>query len=227
VGLHAEHYEPDLNTDAAVMFIQARQKANGEWPYPQADTRPPICLDYIGQTALAMRALQLYAPQTDKAVYEKSVRLAATWLAKAKALNNEDRCWRLTGLSWADTDPAAIKKALQELRAAQRPDGGWSDLPTMPSTSYATGRSLVSLRLGGLPVSDPAYQRGIRFLLSSQQEDGSWHTKTRALAFQPYFEGSFPHGYDQWMSAAGTSWAAMALTLALPEGGPVTASRSP
>ena len=27
-----------------------------------------------------------------------------------------------------------------------------------------------------------------------------------------------PHGYDQFMSAAGSSWAAMALTLTLPEG---------
>jgi N-acyl-D-amino-acid deacylase len=96
----------------------------------------------------------------------------------------------------------------------------------MQSTAYATGRSLVSLQLGGLPISDPAYQRGIKFLLSTQQEDGSWYTRTRALAFQPYFDAGFPHDYDQWMSAAGTSWAAMALTLALPETGTLTASRS-
>lgn len=96
----------------------------------------------------------------------------------------------------------------------------------MASSPYATGRSLVALQLGGLPVSDPAYQRGIQWLLSTQQEDGSWYTKTRAFGFQSYFDAGFPHGYDQWMSAAGTSWAAMALSLALPEGGPLTASRS-
>ena len=164
-----------------------------------------------------MRALQLYAPKSGKAACEKSVRLAASWLAKAESLYNEDRCWRLTGLAWAGTDQAATRRAMQEVLATQRPDGGWSDLPTMPSTPYATGRSLVSLQIGGLPVSDPAYQRGIKFLLATQQEDGTWYTKTRALGFQPYFDGSFPHGYDQWMSAAATSWAAMALTLALPE----------
>ena len=49
------------------------------------------------------------------------------------------------------------------------------------------------------------------------QEDGTWYNRTRALAFQPYFDSGFPHGYSQWMSAAATSWAAMALTLALPE----------
>jgi hypothetical protein len=42
-------------------------------------------------------------------------------------------------------------------------------------------------------------------------------TTRRALAFQPYFDSGFPHGYNQWVSAAATSWATMALTLALPE----------
>jgi ankyrin repeat protein len=224
LGLHAENYKADLNTDAAALLIQSRQKPNGEWPYPHADMRPPLCLDYIAQTALAMRSLQVYAPKTAKAACDKSVRLAAAWLASAKSSNNDDRSWRLTGLAWAATDQVATRKAMREVLAAQRPDGGWSDLPSMRSTAYATGRSLVSLQIAGLPVSDPAYQRGIKFLLATQQEDGSWRTKTRALAFQAYFDAGFPHGYDQWMSAAGTSWAAMALTLALPETGPATAS---
>jgi ankyrin repeat protein len=225
LGMHAENCPSDLNTDAVAMLIQSRQKANGEWPYPHSDTRPPICLDYIGQTALAMRALQLYPPQTRQAEFESSVRRAAGWLAKAKSSNNEDRVWRLTGLAWAGLDKSAIRKARLELLAQQHADGGWSDLPTMRSTPYATGRSLVALHTAGMPISDPAYQRGIQYLLKTQQEDGSWHTKTRALAFQPYFDAGFPHSYDQWMSAAGTSWAAMALTLALPEPSPLAATK--
>ena len=217
LGLHAENYAADLNTDAAAMLIQSRQKPDGEWPYPRADIRPPICSDYIGQTAIAMRALQLYAPKTAKAECDKSVRLAASWLAKAQSNHNEDRCWRLTGLAWAGADQAATRKAMQEVLITQQPDGGWSDLPSMSSTPYATARSLVSLQIGGLPVSDAACQRGVKFLLAIQQHDGSWYTKTRALGFQPHFDGSFPHGYDQWISAAATSWSAMALTLALPD----------
>ena len=56
-----------------------------------------------------------------------------------------------------------------------------------------------------------AYQRGARFLLNTQLEDGSWYVKNRSLAFQPYFESDFPHGHDQWISAAATNWAVMAL----------------
>lgn len=227
VGLHAENHPPDLNTDAVAIHILSRQRPNGEWPAPNADTRPPICLGYIGQTALAMRSLQLYAPKTGKAACDRAVRLAASWLAKAQSLNNADLGWRLAGLAWAGTDKAATQKAMKELLATQRADGGWSDLPSVQSTAYATGKSLVALQIGGLPVSDPAYQRGVRFLLSTQQEDGSWYVKSRALGFQPYFDAGFPHGHDQWVSAAGTSWAAMALTLTLPERGRLRASLVP
>ena len=105
---------------------------------------------------------------------------------------------------------------MRELLAKQHPDGGWSDLETMESSAYATGKSLVALQTAGLPASDAAYRRAVKFLLNTQQEDGSWYVKTRAMAFQPYFDAGFPHGFDQWISAAGTSWSTMALTLAFP-----------
>jgi N-acyl-D-amino-acid deacylase len=40
---------------------------------------------------------------------------------------------------------------------------------------------------------------------------------SRAVKFQPYFESGFPHGHDQWISSAGTAWAAMALALTHPQ----------
>jgi N-acyl-D-amino-acid deacylase len=227
LGLNAEGYKPDLNTDAAAMHILWRQEPNGEWMQPHVDTRQPLCLAYIANTALSMRALQLYAPKTDRAVYAKSIQTAAAWLASAQSFNNDDLGWRLVGLAWAGTDAAATQKARDELLAAQKPDGGWSDLPSMESTAYATGKSLVALHIGGVPASDPAYQRGVKWLLDNQQEDGSWYVQTRALAFQPSFDAGFPHSHNQFISAAGTNWAAMALTLALPDPKSVTASRVP
>jgi hypothetical protein len=217
LGLNSEGYKPDLNTDAAAMEIVSRQQLDGEWFEQNSDIRPPLCLDHIGETALSMRALQLYAPATDTATYRKSIELAASWMANAKSYSNDDRGWRLAGLAWAGTNKAATHKAMQELLAAQKADGSWSDLPTMESTAYATGKSLVALQVGGLPTSDAAYRRGVKWLLSHQEQDGSWYVQTRALAFQPYFDAGFPHGHDQWISTAGTNWAAMALTLALPE----------
>jgi len=70
VGLDAEHHKADINTDAVAMYLKSHQSADGQWAYPPADTRPPLCSDYIGQTTLSMRALQLYAPKTDKAAFD-------------------------------------------------------------------------------------------------------------------------------------------------------------
>jgi ankyrin repeat protein len=221
IGMHAENYKDDLNTDAVVLHLLGRQRPNGEWQSPHADGRPPICLEFIGQTAKSMRAIQLYAPKALKPEADKAIQLAATWIANAKSWNHEDRVWRLTGLAWAGNNKPALEQAKKELLATQRPDGGWSDMPTMESSAYDTGHALVALHTAGMPATDPAYQRGVRYLLSTQQEDGSWFVKSRALGFQPYFDAGFPHGYNQWMSVAGTSWAVTALALTLPESHPV------
>jgi len=38
--------------------------------------------------------------------------------------------------------------------------------------------------------------------------------KTRAIPIMPSFESDFPYGPDQWISAAATNWATMALIAA-------------
>jgi ankyrin repeat protein len=226
IGLEAEHYKPDLNTDAAAMYLKSHQTPDGEWPYPAADARPPICSNYIGQTAVSMRALQLYAPKTDRASYDRAIELAASWMARAKSTNNEDRGYRLLGLAWYGKDKDATQKAMRELLSKQRSDGGWADLDSMESSAYATGRSLYALQTAGLPSSDAAYGRAVQYLLSTQQEDGSWYVRTRAMALQPFFDAGFPHGFDQWISAAGTSWATIALSQSLKAvAAPVTGER--
>ncbi len=73
---------------------------------------------------------------------------------------------------------------------------------------------MYALQVAGVPASNTPFERGVRYLLNRQQEDGSWFVQSRALAFQPYFDAGFPHGYNQWISAAGTSWAAIALSYA-------------
>ena len=119
------------------------------------------------------------------------------------------------GLAWSKAKTASIADAAKELAAAQRSDGGWSQLPTMGSDAYATGEALYALNAGNMPTTNPVYQKGLKYLLRTQAADGSWHVATRSIWVQPYFESGFPYGHDQWISAAGTSWATMALSLAV------------
>lgn len=211
IALAGQQYKPDLNTDAAAMYIRARQGRDGHWEIGLSDQRPPLGAEFVGQTALAMRSLQLYAPRNGAAAYATSIQRAAHWLAEAPTTCNDDRAWKVLGLAWDGKNRSAMERAAQELLRTQRSDGGWSDVPSMTSNAYATGKTLVALQTAG--VTGGAIERGVRFLLDSQGEDGTWHVKSRAFAFQPYFESGFPHRYDQWISTAGTSWATMALAL--------------
>jgi hypothetical protein len=72
---------------------------------------------------------------------------------------------------------------------------------------------------GAVTVDDPAYRRGLAFLIRTQLPDGSWFVKSRSKPFQPYYESGFPHGKDQFISITASSWAAAALAAALPASG--------
>jgi hypothetical protein len=91
-------------------------------------------------------------------------------------------------------------------------------------TPIKTERGFVAAPRAQLPAADPAYQRAVKYLLNTQQADGSWYVKTRAMGLQPYFDAGFPYGFDQWISAAGTNWAMVALSQAFPA---TTAMASP
>jgi squalene cyclase len=195
-------------------FVLREQAVDGRW-YIEAG-RPPMESTDIEVTAASMRALQVYAPKAQRMAFESAIHRAAAWLLAAKPSLTEERAFQLLGLAWSHAPKSALDKAARALIAQQRPDGGWSQLPTLASDAYATGEALVALeQSGALAPAEPAYRRGVEFLLRTQLPDGSWHVKSRAIAVQPYFESGFPHGRDQFISAAATNWATMALTAAV------------
>lgn len=214
LGLAAENHLPDEATDAMARFVKGQQHPDGGWRI--FAHRPPIESSDIQVTAVSLRSLELYAPKAQRAEYRAAIKRAASWLIKAQPKTVEDRVFQLLGLRWAglNTPQAIVRTGVRGLLAQQRTDGGWSQLPSLASDAYATGQALVSLReAGGLRATDPAYKRGIAFLLKTQLEDGSWGVKSRAIPFQPFFESGFPHGPDQFVSMAASNWATMALAL--------------
>jgi ankyrin repeat protein len=208
-GLADTDYAPDAATDALARFVARRQAADGRWPI--ASHRPPLESSSIAVTAVAIRALRAYGPAPLKSVYERAATRGATWLAAAMPTTTEDHAFAILGLAWAGNGEEARRKTTA-LVAQQRTDGGWGQLPTLASDAYATGQALVALsRSGAVKPGDAVYRRGVRFLLESQLQDGSWYVRTRTTPVQPYFDSEFPHGPDQFISAAATNWATIAL----------------
>jgi len=210
VGLNAAKHAPDLATDAWARYLKNRQATDGHWADPSH--RPPLEASAFQSTATSIRALQAYAPHVRRADYEPAIRRGAQWLKLANPVTNEDRAFQLLGLVWAGAGADVVRPAARDLIAQQRADGGWAQHDSLASDAYATGQAMVALLESGVViVTDEVYERGVKFLMSTQLEDGSWYVRTRSIAFQPYFESGFPHGHDQWISAAASNWAAMAL----------------
>jgi len=203
----------DEYTDATVRYVKSMQTPAGNWDAFES-RRPPMNSGVYQATALAVYALKTYGPPAERADTDQSLARAAAWLEAAKPATTQDQAFHLMGLAWSNVKPVSITAAGKALAAAQRPDGGWSQLPTMGSDAYATGEALYALNAAGhMAATDPVYVKGVKYLLNTQAVDGSWHVKSRSIWVQPYFEGGFPYSHDQWISAAGTSWATMALSL--------------
>jgi ankyrin repeat protein len=211
-GLWASGYNPDIVTDAAVVSVVSGQYTDGHWQrYPGA-VRSPTGESNIVWTSEAVLALERYGIPARAAEFRERVTRASAWLQKATPHNTYQHALQLLALSAAGVGKDAVKRVADSLVAQQRSDGGWAGNPNLGSDAHSTGVALHALReTGFLSADGPAHRRGVQYLLSTQYPDGSWHVRSRAAGFQPYFQSGFPFEHDQWISAAATAWAAEAL----------------
>jgi ankyrin repeat protein len=219
MALAAEGYPPDKMTASMTHWALATQMPDGSW-LGNGGNRPPIEFSTVSHTVIAVRGLTLFPIPGRKSQFDQAFQKAQKWLLTAETPTAEDRAMRLMGLVWTRASDSAVKAAIQEILRQQAATGGWSQLPQLDPDAYATGLSLFALHEAGIPVTDAVYRKGVSFLLTTQYPDGSWLVRTRAFPVQPYFESGFPFGRHQWISAAGTAWAALAIASTLPDGNP-------
>jgi N-acyl-D-amino-acid deacylase len=213
-GLASIHFASTKIIELLARNIMRKQTYNGNWI--SEGQRPPLEYYSFSATALTVKNIQSYIPAILHDEVKQRIAKARTWLINTKPEANEEKIFQLLGLTWCNADMKFIAHQAKKLLAAQHADGGWSQLDSLPTDAYATGQALYALNQSGqLKVTDAAYQNGIDFLLRTQEADGSWHVKTRSYPFVPYVNSGFPHGSDQFISAAGSNWATMALLLAV------------
>jgi hypothetical protein len=216
LGLQAGNYPADIITDAAVVAMAESQEVDGGWRAGEVQLRPPISQSHFAATARVVRALQAYSIPARKQEFTERIARARAWLKRTKPITTEDVASRLSGLASSGAATPELMEAAKALLALQRPDGGWGGNPHMKSDAYATGVALTVLAESKvITPADKAYRLGTEYLVSTQFPDGSWHVRSRAIKFQPYFESGFPFGHDQWISTAATAWATQAIALGL------------
>jgi squalene-hopene/tetraprenyl-beta-curcumene cyclase len=204
-------------TRLALDKMWTAQRPEGDWQWPTRCGWPPMETDQHYGVTIA--AVGVGAAPGD---YAKTP-AAQAGLAKIRKYLKEHPPSNLHHkqmVLWASTYHDGLmteeerKTCIQELLAAQKPNGGWAFATLYPwtradgkeqdletSDGYGTGFTLFVLRKAGVPVSDPAIARGIAWLKANQRASGRWFTR------------SLNKDNEHFISHAGTAYSVMALAL--------------
>jgi hypothetical protein len=143
--------------------------------------------DAIGSPAAYGRPLATYLARqclfsADPARFRSAIERADAWLSSQPITTVTDASVCL--LASATLEPTSKsdrpQRSLDFLRRAQSNDGGWGPHATSPPEPFDTALVLLALmQPESLHAADAMMNRGRAFLLSQQQEDGSWIETTR------------------------------------------------
>ena len=210
----------DEVTDAVSHYLLETQSDLEHWRH--RGSRPPSSGSDFTATYVALRGIQHFGTNDDMTHATSRQNAATEWLSKQPALETEDKVFRLNALlEYSDASNEVIEEALADLIRTQRDDGGWGQKDEMASDPYATGSAVAALssyhHVTGISIArnNASIKKGIEYLLSTQQDDGTWHVVTRATPVQEYFESDFPHGKDQFISIAASAWSTIAMLQSL------------
>lgn len=218
--LNEGNWPPDEVTDAVSHYLLETQSDLYHWRH--RGSRPPSSGSDFTATYVALRGLQHFGTTDDDSKVIARRKSVTEWLIKQPAVETEDHVFRLNALmQYSDAKEQVVGEAIKELIRKQRDDGGWGQKADMDSDAYATGTAIAALSSNhhvadfSSTLENASIRKGIAYLLSTQQEDGTWHVVTRATPVQEYFESSFPHGKDQFLSIAASAWSTVAMLQAL------------
>jgi len=201
-------------TKAALDRMWTLQRPDGGWDWLKCSWPPMEIDDHYGVTLAALAvgfAPENYAKQP---AAQEGLEKMRGYLRKTPPQNLHHLSMVLWVATYAEGFMTAEQKkaTIQELRAWQRPDGGWNSASlgnwtrrdkapqdVQTSDGYATGFVIYVLRRAGVPATDPALQQGIAWLKANQRESGRWFTR------------SLYRDNRHYLSHAGTAFAVMAL----------------
>ncbi len=166
-------------------LLEGQQAENGLWrPMGQSSSQKrPLEETAAVSSMWALLALESFrAGETDETV------LASLDSARDRALTGLQQYDRGLSTEWwmlkrlvAERlqQPREKARFTKALLSRQNSDGGWAWINGDPSDALATGLALYGLANDlAEPEILPAIHRAQRFLVDTQQEDGSWHVLT-------------------------------------------------
>jgi squalene cyclase len=186
--------------------VQSEQTENGSWSsWPE--TRPPI-FGTTDEIATLLATLAFTSPvaagdPSAKLVRDKGIQ----WLSEHKAGDDlQAITMRLVLWKRLDRPNDECEPLLQRIKGRQNADGGFSQIPGMPSDAWGTGQALYALACAGFKPEDPLAERARAFLIKTQRANGSWPMTSR-----PTKPGGAGSKSLVPITCAGSAWAVLGL----------------
>ena len=202
--------QPDFRDDT-IALMHRNQLADGSWaPGNQLATLRRWSLPTANQattmwTTLALAAYEAPGPKRSD-VIEKAIAYQRQQLPQS-----DNREWLAMRLLFEKQFGSAdeVAKLRQQLLDARGSDGGWGWEKGVPSDSLTTGLVIYVLAKVQSGDDSAAFRDARKFLLGSQQADGSWLTPAKNISnsTDPQRLKVRDEIYHYW----GTAWAAIGL----------------
>ena len=198
-GVKSNRIKDRKPLDLAARRLAEDQSEDGSWRVDeQGRVGSPVTYGRPLATWLAVEALQ----SADPVLYRPRIDRGRAWLRLLKPVNTPDVSTFL--LAWngdAKGSGESVKSALEWLGKAQASEGGWGPFARSAPEAFDTALAMLALdRYRDEPGVARLIERGRAYLISTQQEDGSWAETTRP---------SGGESYAQRISTTG--WATLAL----------------
>lgn len=146
--------------DPAIDWLASQQQADGSFSHSPSSLATPF--QATAEVLLTLQAMDL----TTHSAY----RPAVDYITANSDANTEYLARKIQILA---ADGQDVTVLIADLVNRQNPDGGFADQPGYGSSVLTTGFAIAVLYQAQVPVAD-AITHAIQYLLSSQNEDGTW-----------------------------------------------------
>jgi hypothetical protein len=149
-------------------------------------------------TANSLVAFERAFVETHDARYRAAADHARTWIASAEPVTTQDKVFKILSIARFDRGEhkPLVERIVEQLIVEQHPSGGWReclDPSTKDANPFSTGQVLYAFKQAGVSIGSSPFVKGVKYLLATQNADGSWPAEARA-----FHTGGSPHAASMW-----------------------------
>ncbi len=214
-GSPSELQKPEFR-DGVIRLMEQLQQPDGFWvPGNQLLTMRQWSQPVANQSTTMWAAIALAEYKALGQVNHVAVEKAVAW-QRAQPPAAENFEWLATRLLFEKHFGSAkdVESFRHALIASRNPDGGWGWQKGVTSDAFTTGLAVYVLAKVCASDADAEIHAACKFLLTSQQPDGSWHTPSKNISntTDPERLKARDEIYHYW----GTAWATLGLLESIP-----------